>query len=117
MPTATPNEVGHYLRQFAPIGPETVAMYANRPSASRGNAYLNPGALSGQERARAMIFPNFDCDNAGGQRMTAVPDTADAAVLLRAAAAGVAARQHAEVPAHRPGRLREVGALPMRTPG
>ena len=78
VPTATPNEVGHYLRQFAPIGPETVAMYANRPSASRGNAYLNPGALSGQQRARAMIFPNFDCDNAGGQRMTAVPDTADA---------------------------------------
>src|SRR3954463_330972 len=76
--TSTPNEVGHYLRQFGPIGPESVGMYANRPAASRGNAYLNPGALSGQKRARAMIFPNFDCDNAGGQRMTQMPDSSDA---------------------------------------
>ena len=25
-----------------------------------------------------MIFPNFDCDNAGGERMTAQPDSSDA---------------------------------------
>jgi phospholipid/cholesterol/gamma-HCH transport system substrate-binding protein len=78
VPTTTPDQVGHYLRQFGPIGPETVGMYANRPAASRGNAYLNPGALSGEKRARAMIFPNFDCDNAGGERMTAQPDSSDA---------------------------------------
>jgi phospholipid/cholesterol/gamma-HCH transport system substrate-binding protein len=78
VPTTTPNEVGHYLRQFGPVGPETVGMYSNRPAASRGNAYLNPGALSGQKRARSMIFPNFDCDNADGERMTAVPDSSDA---------------------------------------
>jgi ABC-type transporter Mla subunit MlaD len=78
VPTSTPNEVGHALRQFGPVGPETVGMYANRPPASRGNAYLNPGALSGQRRARAMIFPNFDCDNAGGARMTQVADSSDA---------------------------------------
>ena len=53
-------------------------MYANRPAASRGNAYLNPGALSGEKRARAMIFPNFDCANAGGDRITAQPDSSDA---------------------------------------
>ena len=76
--TVTDKEMGHYLRQFGPTGPETVGMYANRPAASRGNAYLNPGALSGQKRARAMMFPNFDCDNAGGERMTSVPDTSDA---------------------------------------
>jgi phospholipid/cholesterol/gamma-HCH transport system substrate-binding protein len=74
----TPDEVGHDLRQFDPIGPESVGMYANRPAASRGNAYLNPGALSGEKRARAMIFPNFECDNAGGERMTAQPDSSDA---------------------------------------
>jgi phospholipid/cholesterol/gamma-HCH transport system substrate-binding protein len=78
VPTATPNEVGHYLRQFAPVGPESVAMAADRPSASRGNAYLNPGALSGQKRAQGMIFPNFDCDNAGGPRQTQAPDSNDA---------------------------------------
>jgi phospholipid/cholesterol/gamma-HCH transport system substrate-binding protein len=78
VPTATPNEVGHYLRQFGPVGPETVGMYPDRPAASRGNAYLNPGALSGQKRARAMIFPNFDCANAGGERMTTVPDSSAA---------------------------------------
>jgi len=78
VPTSTPDEVGHYLRQFGPIGPESIGMYANRPAASRGNAYLNPGALSGEKRARAMIFPNFDCDNAGGERTTAQPDSSDA---------------------------------------
>ena len=78
VPTATSNEVGHYLRQFSPVGPESVGMYANRPAASRGNAYLNPGALSGAKRAKEMIFPNFDCDNAGGERMTQVPDSSDA---------------------------------------
>jgi phospholipid/cholesterol/gamma-HCH transport system substrate-binding protein len=75
--TSTPNEMGHYLRQFGPIGPESVGMYANRPAASRGNAYLNPGALSGQRRAQTMIFPNFDCDNAGGEFRTATPDSSD----------------------------------------
>jgi phospholipid/cholesterol/gamma-HCH transport system substrate-binding protein len=78
VPTTTPNQVGHYLRQFGPVGPETVGMYADRPPASRGNAYLNPGALSGQRRAQAMIFPNFDCANAGGERMTKVGDSDDA---------------------------------------
>jgi len=78
VPTATDDEVGHYLRQFGPTGPETVAMYPDRPAASRGNAYLNPGALSGEKRARAMIFPSFDCANAGGDRMTTVPDSSDA---------------------------------------
>jgi phospholipid/cholesterol/gamma-HCH transport system substrate-binding protein len=77
VPTTTPDQVGHYLRQFGPVGPETVGMYSNRPAASRGNAYLNPGALSGAKRAKAMIFPNFDCDNAGGAHRTATPDSSD----------------------------------------
>ncbi|MEN3285352.1 MAG: phospholipid/cholesterol/gamma-HCH transport system substrate-binding protein [Solirubrobacteraceae bacterium] len=76
--TATSQEMGHYLRQFGPIGPESVAMYPTRPAASRGNAYPRPDALTGEKRDRYMIFGNFDCNNAGGQRMTAVPDTSDA---------------------------------------
>jgi phospholipid/cholesterol/gamma-HCH transport system substrate-binding protein len=76
--TVTNQEMGHYLRQFGPIGPDSVAMYPTRPAASRGNAYLRPDALTGEKRDRYMMFGNFDCNNAGGQRMTAVPDTNDA---------------------------------------
>jgi hypothetical protein len=76
--TVTNQEMGHYLRQFGPLGAETVGMYPQRPAASRGNAYLTPDALTGEKRDRYMIFPNFDCKNAGGERMTQVPDTSDA---------------------------------------
>jgi hypothetical protein len=76
--TVTNQEMGHYLRQFGPIGPESVAMYPTRPAASRGNAYPRPDALSGEKRDRYMMFGNFDCTNAGGERMTQVPDSNDA---------------------------------------
>ena len=75
--TVTNQEMGHYLRQFGPIGPESVAMYPTRPAASRGNAYPRPDALTGEKRDRYMMFGNFDCANAGGERMTQVPDTSD----------------------------------------
>jgi virulence factor Mce-like protein len=77
-PTVTGDEIGHYLRQFGPTGPETVGMYPQRPAASRGNAYPRPDALTGEKRDRYMMFGNFDCKNAGGERMTQVPDTSDA---------------------------------------
>nr|MBA2348922.1 MCE family protein [Solirubrobacterales bacterium] len=68
---------GHYLRQFGPIGQEAAAIYSDRtqvPSA-RGNAYMNPASLSGPERARNMMFPNFDCVNTGGPKGPGDPDT------------------------------------------
>jgi phospholipid/cholesterol/gamma-HCH transport system substrate-binding protein len=71
--TSTPQEVGHYLRQFGPTGAETIAIYPERPAASRGNAYLLPGALSGRKRAQLMIFPNFDCDNAAPASIDKAP--------------------------------------------
>jgi phospholipid/cholesterol/gamma-HCH transport system substrate-binding protein len=77
VPTVTDQEMGHYLRQFGPTGPETVAMYPQRPAASRGNAYPAPDALTGEKRDKYMMFGNFDCKNAGGERMTQVPDTSD----------------------------------------
>ncbi len=70
---------GHYLRQFSPKGPETAAIYSDRkqvPSA-RGNAYMLPSSLSGPDRARKMMFPNWDCINTGGPRMTQTPNTSD----------------------------------------
>ena len=77
--TVTPEERGHYLRQFGPKGAETAAMYTNRLDTNRGNAYLNPGGVSGPKRGRFMMFGNHDCDNTGrGEFMTKVPDTSDA---------------------------------------
>jgi phospholipid/cholesterol/gamma-HCH transport system substrate-binding protein len=81
VPTRNGFERGHYLRQFGPIGAETAALYTTRPANSRGNAYLNPGAIQGQERAKRMMFANFDCKNTGeggdGSYQTKVPDTND----------------------------------------
>ncbi|MCW3010523.1 MAG: hypothetical protein JWO90_927 [Solirubrobacterales bacterium] len=70
---------GHYLRQFSPKGQESAAIWSDRrqvPSA-RGNAYMLPSSLSGPERARKMIFPNWDCLNTDGPRMTRTPNTSD----------------------------------------
>jgi virulence factor Mce-like protein len=78
VPTRTTDERGHYLRQFGPKGLGTIAITTQRNATSpRGNAYLNPTALSGPERARRMIFPSHDCNEVGGERMTKVPDTMD----------------------------------------
>src|ERR1700684_330234 len=33
---------GHYLRQFQPVGPETLSFASNRDSANRGNTYPEP---------------------------------------------------------------------------
>jgi len=77
IPTVTDQEMGHYLRQFGPTGAETVGMYPQRPAASRGNAYPNPNADTGEKRDRYMMFGNFDCKNAGGERMTKVPNSDD----------------------------------------
>lgn len=65
--TGTPGAVGHYLRQLSPIGPESVGLYAERPAAARGNAYLAP-TLELEKTFRRGIFPSFDCKPAGGER-------------------------------------------------
>ncbi len=85
VPVRTADERGHYLRQFGPVGPSTVSIASDRRATpgeiERGNAYLLPDALAGPERARRMIFPNFDCYATGepgnGEYMTKVPDTSD----------------------------------------
>jgi phospholipid/cholesterol/gamma-HCH transport system substrate-binding protein len=85
VPTRTADERGHYLRQFGPVGPSTVSIAADRRATpgeiERGNAYLLPDALAGPERAKRMIFPNFDCYATGepgtGEYQTKVPETTD----------------------------------------
>jgi phospholipid/cholesterol/gamma-HCH transport system substrate-binding protein len=85
VPTRTADERGHYLRQFGPVGPSTISIAADRRATpgeiERGNAYLLPDALAGPERAKRMIFPNFDCYATGepgtGEYQTKVPETTD----------------------------------------
>ncbi len=105
--TVTSAERGHYLRQFGPTGPETVALSPTRRPESRGNAYLLPNALSGPKRARFMMFPNFDCKPSGGERMTQVPDTTDApSCFVQDPPAFPAGNK--DLSAHRPRELRQV---------
>ena len=80
--TRTESERGHYLRQFGPVGTEAAAMWPNRLTSNRGNAYPRPDIFSaGPRHAREMMFANFDCDNTGkpgnGEYTTQQPNTSD----------------------------------------
>jgi hypothetical protein len=55
--------VGHYLRQFGPLGAESAAIYRQRLKTNRGNAYVGPVSLFGE--TKALMTPSFDCDNTG----------------------------------------------------
>jgi virulence factor Mce-like protein len=67
--TASPGGgVGHYLRQFGPIGAESAAIYRERPSNDRGNSYPQPGDLFGPKGELYKIVPQWDCKPSGGER-------------------------------------------------
>jgi phospholipid/cholesterol/gamma-HCH transport system substrate-binding protein len=66
------NGVGHYLRQFQPVGPETLSIAANRDAANRGNTYppplwlANPRNFSaGGKYPGSFGLPAWDCNNTG----------------------------------------------------
>ena len=54
---------GHYLRQFSPIGAETLGIYPNRDSDNRGNTYPAPLWLANPENLQKGNFPSWDCKN------------------------------------------------------
>src|SRR5215203_264487 len=62
---------GHYLRQFGPIGAESVSIWKERAPTNRGNSYFQPLSLAsskqdaGQGYNRFKITGQFDCDNSG----------------------------------------------------
>jgi hypothetical protein len=63
---------GHYLRQFQPIGPETLSLAADRDSANRGNTYPPPLWLAdsrmftaGGKYPGSFALPSWDCNNTG----------------------------------------------------
>jgi hypothetical protein len=60
---------GHYLRQFGPIGPESLAIQPNRLSSNRGNVYFNPlGLMQTPNSPKFMVPTSFDCRNSGGEK-------------------------------------------------
>jgi phospholipid/cholesterol/gamma-HCH transport system substrate-binding protein len=65
--TATGGGIGHYLRQFGPTGPDTVALSPTRQSFTRGNSYPYGANLAIPEMGKFLIIPSHDCDNAGGE--------------------------------------------------
>jgi phospholipid/cholesterol/gamma-HCH transport system substrate-binding protein len=78
MPTRTPEERGHYLRQWGPTGLETAGIWPQRLPTNRGNAYLGPTAGTGPEHAKYMILPSFDCKNAKSDPyLTKIPQGAE----------------------------------------
>jgi virulence factor Mce-like protein len=75
--TASPNSgsAGHYLKQFGPVGSETLSLFANRDPNNRGNTYPPPLWLAdarafsaGGKFPGSFAFPSWDCTNAGGDK-------------------------------------------------
>jgi hypothetical protein len=63
---------GHYLRQFGPVGPETLSLYSTRDANNRGNTYppqlwlADPRDFTaGGKYPGSVIFPAWDCKNTG----------------------------------------------------
>jgi phospholipid/cholesterol/gamma-HCH transport system substrate-binding protein len=59
------NGVGHYLRQFSPVGSETLSFATNRDSGNRGNTYPGPTWLANPQVFAKDNFPSWDCKNTG----------------------------------------------------
>ena len=61
----------HALKQLGYITQESLAIYPNRLPENRGNGYLAPYSdiIKQGTAQRFGIFPNFDCDNTGGDRI------------------------------------------------
>jgi hypothetical protein len=70
--TASPGGgVGHYLRQFGPLGAESVSIWKERAPTNRGNSYFQPLSIAaskadnGQGYNKYKITGQFDCANSG----------------------------------------------------
>jgi virulence factor Mce-like protein len=66
------NGIGHYLRQFGPVGPETLSFASNRDADNRGNTYPPPLWLAdpraftvGGKFPGSFALPSWDCSNTG----------------------------------------------------
>jgi phospholipid/cholesterol/gamma-HCH transport system substrate-binding protein len=59
--------VGHYLRQYSPVGPETEALMALPDPDNRGNAYPPAVWLNTPDDFKYGNFPSWDCYNTGAK--------------------------------------------------
>jgi phospholipid/cholesterol/gamma-HCH transport system substrate-binding protein len=66
--TTSENGTGHYLRQFGPMGAESIGLFRERLSSNRGNSYPNPNFYDLKKGAEQKIWPSWDCRNAGGEK-------------------------------------------------
>jgi virulence factor Mce-like protein len=57
--------IGHYLRQFSPVGPETLSFAPNRDQNNRGDTYPNSLWLADPVNASKGNFASWDCKNTG----------------------------------------------------
>jgi phospholipid/cholesterol/gamma-HCH transport system substrate-binding protein len=65
--TVSRGGVGHYLRQFGPIGAESAAIYRERLPSNRGKTYPGPVELFGPEQMTYLMQPTSDCSHTGGE--------------------------------------------------
>ena len=56
---------GHYLRQFGPVGAETLGFYQTRDTANRGDVYPPPLWLADPRNFTKGMFDSWDCKNTG----------------------------------------------------
>jgi phospholipid/cholesterol/gamma-HCH transport system substrate-binding protein len=62
---------GHYLRQFGPLGSESVGIWKERAPNNRGNSYFQPLSIAaskddaGQAYDKFKITAQFDCEKSG----------------------------------------------------
>jgi phospholipid/cholesterol/gamma-HCH transport system substrate-binding protein len=68
--TTTPGALGHYLRQFGPVGAESAAIWPERIPSNRGNAYLPPLSIAWKDSFQKGMLPSFDCNNSNGEQPT-----------------------------------------------
>lgn len=80
---------GHYLRQFGPVGAETLSFAANRDPNNRGNTYPPPLWLAdsrafsaGGKYPGSFALPSWDCNNTGAPGNGEQPAGATAPGLL-----------------------------------
>jgi virulence factor Mce-like protein len=57
--------IGHYLRQFSPVGPETLSLAPTRDPNNRGNTYPGSLWLANAQNLIKGNFPSWDCANTG----------------------------------------------------
>jgi virulence factor Mce-like protein len=67
------NGVGHYLRQFSPVGSETLSFAPTRDANNRGNTYPPSTWLTLPGDFAKGNFPSFDCNNTGAGGDGSVP--------------------------------------------